>query len=86
MQQPHIQIMGDLHESVEVAKGYFMPVFPISALKSLYSPHEQAPKLSAPVRESGFKQCLIMTCVKVSSQHSRNVSFENFETDKECSN
>jgi hypothetical protein len=42
--------MGDQHE-MEVAEGYFMPLFPISALKSLNSLLEQAAKLSAPVSE-----------------------------------
>jgi hypothetical protein len=51
---------------VEVAEGYFMPLFPLSALKSLNSLHEQAEKLSAPVSHDLHK-CLIMTCAKVSS-------------------
>jgi len=74
--------------TVELAEGYFMPLFPflLQNLSILHKKkwHQNYPHQS--VRASGLKQCLIMTWVKVSSEHSRNASFENIETDKECKN
>lgn len=80
-QQTHTQIIGDLHES-ESGKGIIHASFSHLHFKISQFYTWTGSKTICTIKSGSQDLNNLMTCVKVSSEQCRNVSFENFENDK----